>query len=91
MSQTPAQNPASVDQPVLPSRNRRKQRLLLMVGVPLLAALVGGTLYLRGGRYVETDNAYVKADKIPVSAEIAAWISTGSRPGRNSPWVTPRS
>lgn len=75
MSQTPAQNPASVDQPVLPSRNRRKQRLLLMVGVPLLAALVGGTLYLRGGRYVETDNAYVKADKIPVSAEVAGRVA----------------
>lgn len=51
------------------------QRLLLMVGVPLLAALVGGALYLRGGRYVETDNAYVKADKIPVSAEVAGSVA----------------
>jgi membrane fusion protein (multidrug efflux system) len=31
-------------------------------------------VYLRGGRYVETDNAYVKADKVPVSAEVSGPI-----------------
>ncbi|MBZ0092895.1 MAG: HlyD family secretion protein, partial [Sulfuricellaceae bacterium] len=29
---------------------------------------------LKGGRYVETDNAYVKADKVPVSADVSGTI-----------------
>jgi membrane fusion protein (multidrug efflux system) len=32
--------------------------------------VAGGYLYLTGGRFVSTDNAYVKADKIAVSADI---------------------
>jgi membrane fusion protein (multidrug efflux system) len=50
-----------------------KRRLLLVV-VPLLAALVVGVIYLKGGRYVETDNAYVKADMVPVSAQVSGAI-----------------
>lgn len=53
---------------------RRWLRLILLVAVPLLAALTGGALYLKGGRYVETDNAYVKADKVPVSAEVSGTV-----------------
>ncbi|MCG6941552.1 MAG: HlyD family secretion protein [Thiohalocapsa sp.] len=54
---------------------RRRKRLVLMVLVPLLAALVGGVLYLGSGRYVETDNAYVKADKVPISTEVSGVIA----------------
>ncbi|MDO8459209.1 MAG: HlyD family secretion protein [Burkholderiaceae bacterium] len=42
--------------------------------VPMIVALVVGVVYLRGGRFVETDNAYVKADKVPVSAEVSGAI-----------------
>ena len=37
---------------------------------PLVALAAGGYIYFSGGRYVSTDNAYVKADKIAVSADI---------------------
>lgn len=59
--------------PVHPAR-RRLKRLALLVMVPLLAALVILVVYLKGGRYVETDNAYVKADKVPVSAEVSGAV-----------------
>jgi membrane fusion protein, multidrug efflux system len=52
-------------------RSQRIKRLILLVAVPLIAALAVLFVYLHGGRYVETDNAYVKADKVPVSAEVA--------------------
>ncbi len=53
---------------------RPSKRILLMGVVPVLALLVGALFYLHGGRYVGTDNAYVKADKIPVSADVAGTV-----------------
>jgi membrane fusion protein, multidrug efflux system len=41
---------------------------------PIAAALVGGYFYFAGGRFVSTDNAYVKADKIVVSADISGRV-----------------
>lgn len=55
------------------SKHRRK-RFVLMVVVPVVVALAGTVVYLKGGRYVETDNAYVKADKVPVSAEVSGTV-----------------
>ncbi|MGE4062433.1 MAG: HlyD family secretion protein [Rhodospirillaceae bacterium] len=46
-------------------------RRLLMLGVPLVVVLIAATLYLAGGRFVSTDNAYVKADIAAISPEIA--------------------
>jgi membrane fusion protein (multidrug efflux system) len=37
--------------------------MLLMVVVPLVALVVAGRMWLAGGRYVATDNAYVGAEK----------------------------
>lgn len=54
---------------------RRRLRLVLLVLVPLLAAIIGVIFYLLGGRYVETDNAYVKADKVPISTEISGLVA----------------
>jgi membrane fusion protein (multidrug efflux system) len=51
-------------------------RLVLLVVVPLLALAAGAGAWLQGGRVMATDNAYVKADKIPVSAEIAGTVRT---------------
>lgn len=53
---------------------RRLKRSILMIVVPLIAALALLVVYLKGGRYVETDNAYVKADKVPVSSEVSGAI-----------------
>ncbi len=55
----------------LKSTSRRSLSILAIALLgPLAALLVGGYLYFAGGRYVSTDNAYVKADKIAVSADI---------------------
>ncbi len=74
IDETPARTPAhagSVDaaRPA-PLRRRRALRWTLLVVVPLVALVVGAVVWLLGGRYVETDNAFVKADKVPVSAEV---------------------
>lgn len=63
--------------PVAPSpgANRRRTRLLLLVVVPALALLGIGAIYMLGGRYVETDNAYVKADKVPISTEVLGRVA----------------
>ena len=53
---------------------RRLLRAVLLIGVPLAAAAVALHLYARGGRHVETDNAYVKAHIIAVSAEVAGRV-----------------
>ncbi len=53
-----------------PAPNRRK-RMILLVVVPLLAGIISLGVYLHGGRYVETDNAYVKAQKVPVASQIS--------------------
>jgi membrane fusion protein (multidrug efflux system) len=55
--------------------SRQRRRLLLLVVVPAVVALAGGIAYLLGGRHVDTDNAYVKSDKIAVSADVAGTIA----------------
>ena len=49
---------------------QRKRRLLLFV-LPIVVVLVRLAFYLHGGRDVETDNAYIKAQKVPVSPSVA--------------------
>lgn len=61
--------------PQTPVTNRRRTRLLLLVVVPALALLGIGAIYMLGGRYVETDNAYVKADKVPISTEVLGRVA----------------
>lgn len=58
-----------------PAANRRRTRVLLLVVVPALALLGVGAVYLQGGRYIETDNAYVKADKVPISTEVLGRVA----------------
>lgn len=49
-------------------------RALLLLGVPLVAGAVALHYYAEGGRHVVTDNAYVKAHIIAVSAEVAGRV-----------------
>ncbi|HEY0852184.1 MAG TPA: HlyD family secretion protein [Bradyrhizobium sp.] len=53
---------------------RRYRRFLLLVVVPLVAALAGLTLYLNGGRYVTTDDAYVGAQKVLITPDVSGKI-----------------
>ena len=50
-------------------------RALLLIGVPLLVAAAALYFYAQGGRHLETDNAYVKAHIIAVSAEVAGRVA----------------
>lgn len=54
---------------------RRLLRLMLLVVVPMIAVLTGLYLYARGGRDVETENAYVKQNMVAVSAEISGRVA----------------
>jgi membrane fusion protein (multidrug efflux system) len=47
--------------------------LVAIIG-PLAAIAAGFYIYLVGGRFVSTDNAYVKSDKIAVSADISGRV-----------------
>lgn len=53
----------------------RRPRLLLMGVLPALAALAGLTLYLYGGRYVSTDNAYIGAQKVLITPDVSGKVS----------------
>jgi membrane fusion protein (multidrug efflux system) len=53
---------------------RRYRRLLLLVVLPLVAVLAGITLYLNGGRYVTTDDAYVGAQKVLITPDVSGKI-----------------
>ena len=57
-----------------PRVGRKGLRAILLVGVPLVAALAALYFYAAGGRHVATDNAYVKAHIIAVSAEVAGRV-----------------
>ncbi|NBX58103.1 MAG: HlyD family secretion protein, partial [Gammaproteobacteria bacterium] len=53
----------------------RGMRAVLLWGVPIVALIVGSLVWATGGRYVETDNAYVKADLVPIHPEIEAQVT----------------
>lgn len=52
----------------------RAVRVLLLVIVPLIAVMAGLYIYSTGGQEVETDNAYVKANIVPISAGVTGRV-----------------
>jgi membrane fusion protein (multidrug efflux system) len=50
---------------------RRRARLIFLVLIPLLALAIGLAIYLHGGRYISTDNAYVGAEKVLITPDIS--------------------
>jgi membrane fusion protein (multidrug efflux system) len=50
-------------------------RPLLLVVVPVVAIAVALHWYAKGARYAETDNAYIKAQVIPISAEVSGRVA----------------
>jgi len=59
----------------LPVAKQAWTRAILIWGLPLLAVLIAGVTWLYSGRYVATENAYVKADIAQVSAEVAGRVA----------------
>lgn len=66
----------NTDNPKTPrTASSGRRRFLLMFVLPGLLLTGGALFYLNGGRYVETENAYVRADKVPVSAEVSGMVT----------------
>ena len=57
-----------------PKKKRSGRRLAIMLAVPVVLAAGGGYFWLTGGRYVETDNAYVHQAKVSISSDVAGRI-----------------
>ncbi|MFL6800077.1 MAG: HlyD family secretion protein [Xanthobacteraceae bacterium] len=67
-------------------RHRRRVRMFLLAVIPALALILGVGLYLSGGRYISTDNAYVGADKVLITPDVSGKISrTLVREGQHVP------
>ena len=60
--------------PPAASPPRKRLRMTLLIVLPLFAAVAGGGLYLMGGRYISTDNAYVGAQKVLITPQVAGRI-----------------
>ena len=58
--------------PAAPKRNLR--RYAVMAAVPVVLAAVGGYFFLTGGRYQDTDNAYVQQTRLALSADVSGRI-----------------
>jgi membrane fusion protein (multidrug efflux system) len=54
---------------------RQNLRMILLIVVPTIAAAAGLAIYLSGGRYISTDNAYVGAQKVLITPDISGKIS----------------
>ncbi len=55
---------------------RTLTRMVFLFVIPLLAICVGLYLYAAGGRYVSTDNAYVKANIIIITPEVSGRVTS---------------
>ncbi len=62
----------------IPDRPRRLRRtgarLLLLALGPAALAFGGAYWYVNAGRYVSTENAYLKADKVAISADVSGHV-----------------
>jgi membrane fusion protein (multidrug efflux system) len=74
--QTQAPPVAETAQPAAAPKKRNGRRLALMTGVPLLLVAAGGWFWLTGGRYEDTDNAYVQQAKVSLSADVAGRVAS---------------
>ena len=81
--QSPAPTPQATA-PEAPAKKKGSRRLILMVTVPLVLVIAGGYFWLTGGRYEDTDNAYVQQAKVSLSADISGRI-TAVNVGENQP------
>ena len=49
-------------------------RMVLLVVIPLAAVLVGVYIYAESGRYVTTENAYIKSNVIAISSDVSGRV-----------------
>ncbi len=65
--------PELVPPELVPPEKWSIRRRLFALG-PILVIAIGAVFYFTSGRYTETDNAYVKANKVTISAEVSGPI-----------------
>jgi len=73
--ETPDLRPEPHPQPLKQRSVRERLRVPLMLAVPLLMAAAGLYVYLTSGRYESTDDAYLRAAELAVSANVAGRVS----------------
>ncbi|MCB4770288.1 HlyD family secretion protein [Ancylobacter sp. Lp-2] len=61
--------------PAVTPRRRGRLRAPLMLGGIAVVALGAGYFWLTGGRYVSTDDAYVRAGKLMVSTDVSGLVT----------------
>lgn len=54
---------------------RKLRHLLLLLLGPAVIITAGSWLYLQGGRFISTDNAYIKADILTISSNISGQVT----------------
>ena len=59
----------------LSGRLNKTRRWILLVVIPLVAGVIGLVVYLSGGRYMTTDNAYVGSQKVLITPDISGKVS----------------
>lgn len=59
----------------IPRPRRIAARHLLLAGVPVTLAMVAAYFYVMGGRYVATENAHIKADRVQISGQVEGPIT----------------
>ena len=70
MTETPVLHPSPISRLF-----RFVLRIFFLLGVPAVAALAGLQYYATTGRHITTENAYVKAEKTAISANISGRIT----------------
>jgi membrane fusion protein (multidrug efflux system) len=55
--------------------DKARLRRVLMIGGLTVFALIAGTVYLTGGRYVGSDDSYVHANKLMVSTDVSGLVA----------------
>ena len=70
----PAASAETAASAAVPRGGRKRLRMILLVVIPLIAALAGGGVYLMGGRYISTDNAYVGAQKVLITPDVSGKV-----------------
>jgi membrane fusion protein (multidrug efflux system) len=53
----------------------KRHRRLLLFGVPAVALVIIAVIYLTGGRYVSTDDAYVQAARTDISTNVSGRVT----------------
>ena len=54
---------------------KQYRRIILLAVLPAIAAIIGLTFYMMGGRYISTDNSYVGAQKVLITPDVPGKIT----------------